>query len=162
MFMADPSLNEALTRANADLHELAKVANQLRAVRDEAQVAADEADEAVRVQTALVDSLRAAIQRYGTGPTDSDTIVAPPAPEPTNPHLLQSIPRTDAIVWALKQIGVPVGPSNITRWLNEHGRDDLPGAVGATLGHLQAQGRVRSQGYGQWVAVVPMEDAPGQ
>lgn len=152
MLMADPSLNEALTRAISDLDALIETAKHWQIQRDDAQSKLDEADEAVGAQSVLVESLRAAAQRYG----DAEPEVTPLGPpEPTNPHLLQSIPRTDAIVWALKQIGVPVGPGNITRWLNNHGRSDSAGAVGATLGHLATQGRVKSLGYGQWVVVSP-------
>ena len=143
--MADPSLNEALNRAITDLNELVEAANGHRSARDQAQVRLDEADEEVRKQTTLVESLRAAAERYG----DAEPTMVTPAD--ATAKVLKSMARTDAIVFALGQIGKPVGPSYLTKWLGAHGRNDRPGAVGATLGHLATQGRIRSLGYGQWV-----------
>jgi hypothetical protein len=148
--MTDLSLNETLNRAIADLNDMVATTDGQRELVNHEIAKLSEMEGQVRVQSTLVDSLRTAAQRYGD-PGDA-TPAGDESSGGMNPHLLLSMPRTDAIVWALKQAVAPISPASISEYLTNHGRtNDSPGAVSATLGHLAESGRATSVGRGQWV-----------
>jgi hypothetical protein len=151
--MADPTFNQILERAMEDLSGLlsAKAAKQelIEETTDEIRDLMGQ----IQAQGALVNTLLAAARKYE--PDDIPGVDSPEIDslEPAmNEHLWQSMARTEAIVFALKRLGRPIGPKELTQYLNSHGRhQDTVGAVGATLGHLATDGRVKSLGHGKWL-----------
>lgn len=67
------------------------------------------------------------------------------------------LPRTDAVIRALEEIGQPAGPADVTKVLRSHGRDDERDLVSASIAYLKTQKRVHSPGYGRW-ALGPAPD----
>jgi len=141
------SLEEALKAAEDELDHMREVQEARKAV-----LAAEE--EAIHKQASLVNSLRVALSRYmgrdlGTlGPSGVDLSWV-------------SMPRTRAVQRALEEIGRPVGPAEILRYLQSKGRsEDQSEVISATLAHLKRSGLVENQGWGAWVATAEEVHTP--
>jgi hypothetical protein len=87
--------------------------------------------------------LRLAIKRHDAAPVDPESL--------DELDLWAGLPRTEAVLWLLREVGRPMRPTEIVTKLGQRGRDDGPKVVSASLTHLQKQGKVRSEGRGEWV-----------
>lgn len=64
----------------------------------------------------------------------------------------RTLPRTEAVARMLTEAGEPLSPSELSRMLQEVGRnDDTPLAVGKALNHLQRKKQATTIGRGKWV-----------
>jgi hypothetical protein len=63
----------------------------------------------------------------------------------------RTLPRTEAVARMLIEAGEPLSPSELSRMLQEVGRDDSPLAVGKALDHLRGKRQATTIGRGQWV-----------
>jgi hypothetical protein len=67
----------------------------------------------------------------------------------------QDLPRTEAVARMLAEAGEPLSPKDLSRRLQEVGRDDPPLAVGKALNHLYRKQRANTVRRAKWILTDP-------
>ncbi len=127
---------------NVDLRTALEIA---RSEHDDAESQLHGVEAKLEALTAEIRGLEMALARH------NGKRVAPKGPTPTEVREWRGMHRTDAIVRVLTEADKGMSPREITDVLLSVGRKDGRKLVSAAIQYLKGEGRVHSEGRGQWV-----------